>query len=166
MPKVIYLASHTAVLEHDNVVYQDLIIERDLGGCMLTIDLVDYDILIATPPCNWYSRAIGNRQPSDYAVNTKHLLPSIIKKFENLDKPFIVENVINKVKMKDIINNLNCFYYEFGRHSYFTNVMIDFRHLEQVADNIKYSNDRQGGINVNIVLDYFIKYVSSDIDER
>lgn len=161
--KVIYLAAHTALLEYDNVIYQDLLISRDLGGDMLDIDLSDYDILIATPPCNYYSRANYRRETSEYSQQTKHLLPDIIKKFSSLDKPFIVENVINKSTMGFIINSLpsNVFYYEHGRHSYFTNIMFDFRHLKQIPDNIQSSNDREGGFNVNIVLDYFINYVRS-----
>lgn len=44
--KVIYLAAGHAKLKYDNVVYQDMFVKRDLGGCMLDVDLNDFDILM------------------------------------------------------------------------------------------------------------------------
>src|SRR5690554_4484282 len=132
--KIIYLASHTAILKYDNVIYQDINGKRDLGGDMLDIDLSDYDILVATPPCNYYSRANYRRDISDYSLKTKHLLPDIIKKFIKTKKPFIVENVINKKLMKHIINSLpiDVYYIEYGRHSYFTNITPYIYNVEQI----------------------------------
>lgn len=57
---VIYLASGRAELKYKNVVYNDYIEKRDLQCDMMAVDLSEYDILIATPPCNFYSRARGN----------------------------------------------------------------------------------------------------------
>lgn len=164
--KVIYLAAGEAELfTYDNndfdITYQDKFIKRDLGGDMLQVPLDKYDILIATPPCNYWSRANYRRETSKYALETKHLLPDIIKKFKATGKPFIVENVINKRLMSEIIkDNSDIYYYEHGRHSYFTNInMSDYiKDIPQIADNVKRKSQRQrqGGFNVNIVLTYFI----------
>lgn len=165
--KVIYLAAGNAQLlklgENDFIItYQDKFIKRDLGGDMLDIDLSDYDILIATPPCNYYSRANYRRDISIYSQQTKHLLPEIIKKFKITKKPFIVENVINKKLMNQIIkDNDDIYYFEHGRHSYFTNIDMSsyIKDIPQIKDNIqnKSQKQRQGGFNVNIVLTYFLK---------
>jgi site-specific DNA-cytosine methylase len=159
--KVLYLAAGYAVLKYNNVVYQDKFIKRDIGGDMMDVDLSIYDILIASPPCNYYSKANYRRNVSKYSLSTKHLLPDIIDKFVKTNKPFIVENVINKNLMKDIINNCGCFYFELGRHCYFTNIMIDISCVNQINDNIQNisKNKRQGGYNVNAVFDYFIQYI-------
>jgi site-specific DNA-cytosine methylase len=163
--KVIYLASGYAQLfTHNNdfdITYQDKFIKRDLGGDMLQVSLDNYDILIATPPCNYWSRGNYRRETSKYALETKHLLPEIIKKFKTTRKPFIVENVINKKLMSKIINdNKDIYYYEHGRHSYFTNIDMSsyIKDIPQIKDNIQNitQKQRQGGYNVNIVLTYFI----------
>ena len=164
--KIIYLAAgYAELLTYDNndfdITYQDKFIERDIGGDMLQVPLENYDILIATPPCNYWSRANYRRETSKYALETKHLLPDIIKKFKGTGKPFIVENVINKRLMSGIIkDNSDIYYYEHGRHSYFTNVNMSsyIKDIPQISDNIqnKSKKQRQGGFNVNIVLTYFI----------
>ena len=158
---IIYLAAYKAHHPKHNMIYQDINGERDLHGDMLKIDLKPYDVIIATPPCNYYSKARGNRKPSEYAENTKHLLPSIIKKCVRLKKPFIIESVINKVSMRKVIDNCECHYYEHGRHSYFTNVMFDPTGCEQHYD-YKYGGyqinpkDNQGGQNVHNVIEYWL----------
>lgn len=94
--KGIYLASFKAIHPDYNIIYQDINGKRDLAGDMLNIDLKNYDYIIATPPCNYWSKARGSNKPSKYALDTKHLLPGILKKLILLDKPFIVENVRNR----------------------------------------------------------------------
>ena len=86
----IYLGAYKAAHPNFNIVYQDINGKRDLDGDMLDIDLDPYDFIIATPPCNYYSRAIGSRPHSQYALNTKHLLPAIINKLQYLDRPYII----------------------------------------------------------------------------
>ena len=67
--------------------------------------------------------------------------------------------------MTDIIKNFKGFYYEYGRHSYFTNIMINFKGIPQQYDFayggvfINKDSDRQGGKNVNIVFKHFLDYV-------
>lgn len=76
--KVIYLGAYEALHPEFDIVYQDINGKRDLDGDMLDIDLTNYDFIIATPPCNFWSIARGNRC-SQYSLDTKHLLPEIIK---------------------------------------------------------------------------------------
>lgn len=165
---IIYLASGKAQLNFNNVTYNDLKENRDLKCDMMSVDLNKYDILIATPPCNFYSRARGNNPPSKYAIETKHLLPEIIKKFLKTGKPFIVENVRNEPLFKKLgLFNFNCFIYKHGRHTYWTNIMINFSTIPQEYEfknkkgygMIKLKKYIQGGKNVNDVFEYFLTCV-------
>ena len=164
--KVIYLACGRAKLKYDNVVYNDLFESCDLKCDMMSVNLEDYDILIATPPCNYYSRANSykSKETSIYAQTTKHLLPDIIDKFIKTGKPFIVENVRSAPLFKKLgLFNKNCFIYFHGRHTYWTNVMINFSNIPQDYDFksgcIRLKKYVQGGSNVNDVFDYFLETV-------
>lgn len=159
--KVIYLASGEAELI-GNITYNDFIVERDIKSCMLKVDLNEYDLLVASPPCNYWSRANYRRETSVYAQETKHLLPEIINKLSKLGKPFIVENVINKVLMREIIDNFDFKYFEHGRHSYFTNSDFNYKDVVQIPEDVQYTSPkkRQGGHNVNAVFQAFIDYES------
>lgn len=170
--KVIYLAAGRAKLNYDSVIYNDIKEKRDNCEDMLAVDLSDYDILIATPPCNYYSRANNARETSEYALKTKHLLPEIIDKFIKTGKPFIVENVRNDplfLKLK--LYNFPCFVYKHGRHTYWTNVLINFSNIPQTYDfkhikgygTVRLKSYVQGGKNVNDVFDYFVDVVKSNI---
>ena len=168
MKKVIYLACGRAVLNYTNVIYNDIKEKRDLSCDMLSIDLSDYDILIATPPCNFYSHARGNNPPSKYALSTKHLLPAIIDKFIKTGKPFIVENVKNAPLFKKLgLFNKNCFVYMHGRHTYWTNVLFNPTGIPQEHDfknipgygAVRLKSYVQGGKNVNDVFNYFLEVV-------
>lgn len=168
MCKIVYLASGRAKLKNENVVYNDLKEKRDLQCNMMDVDLANYDILIATPPCNYYSRANSRRETSKYALQTKDLLPNIIDKFIKTGKPFIVENVRNDPLFKKLgLYNKNCFVYKHGRHTYWTNVMFNMSGIPQEKE-FKYipgygcarlNSYVQGGRNVNDVLDYFLETV-------
>lgn len=166
MKKVIYLASGRAKLKYPNVIYNDYKEKRDLVCDMMQVNLEDYDILIATPPCNYYSRANYMRETSIYAQETKHLLPSIIDKFIRTGKPFIVENVRNEPLFNKLgLYNKNCFIYKHGRHTYWTNIMFNPSGIPQEFDFksipgygcIRLKSYVQGGKNVNDVLDYFLE---------
>jgi site-specific DNA-cytosine methylase len=163
MKKVLYLASGHGIINHVDyeITYQDKYVNRDVIGDMLEIDLTNYDIIIATPPCNYWSRANYRRETSKYSQETKHLLPDILKKLNNQSKPFIVENVINKERMKDIISSSNCYYYEHGRHCYFSNILLNLSNVEQNVEYIQNigskNHSRQGGKNVKNVFEYFLE---------
>lgn len=171
MKKGIYLGAGKALHLNYDIDYQDLLIKRDIGGDMLEIDLNKYDYIIATPPCNYWSRARGNKI-SDYSLKTKHLLPDIINKLINLGKPFIVENVKNDKRMyeNNILPRFDCLIFYVNRHIYFTNVNFDCSNIIQRQDFsyggkvIKYDDMtnlyHQGGFNVHNVIERFLKYVN------
>lgn len=163
--KGIYLASYKAYHPGYNIIYQDINGLRDIGGDMLNIELSEYDFVIATPPCNYWSRANYRREYSLYSQKTKHLLPGIIDKLKDYKKPFIIENVINKplfYKNNVLPQNNICVYY-IGRHIYFTNILFN-TYINQEKENIQYlsSSDRQGNNNVFYVIDRFLKCIHND----
>ena len=55
LKKGIYLGACRAYHPGYDITYQDIDGKRDLGGDMLDVDLNQYDYIIATPPCNWWS---------------------------------------------------------------------------------------------------------------
>ncbi len=190
--KGIYLASYKANHPKYDIIYQDINGKRDIAGDMLDIDLNPYDFIIATPPCNYWSRANYRRNTSKYSQQTKHLLPTIIDKLIELDKPFIVENVRNQNLFKKYgLFNKNCFIYEHGRHTYWTNIAFNPSNIQQINDffaknkripgkrgwfitpegkevrsagqniqNLSKGN-RQGGLNVKNVIDYWLEVVKA-----
>lgn len=156
--KGIYLASFQANHDNYNIDYQDINGKRDISGNMLDVDLKNYDFIIATPPCNYWSRANWRRDISQYSLKTKYLLIHILKKLSDLDKPYIVENVRNPklFKLYDLYN-ISDYVYEIGRHTYWTN--IPFNHLKkQSDDNIQYitKSKRQGSGNVHDVIETWL----------
>ena len=179
--KVIYLGAYEAYHPNFDVIYQDINNKRDIGGDMLNIDLKNYDVIIATPPCNFWSKARGNRC-SQYSLDTKHLLPEIIKKCAETGKPYVVENVRNDKRFReygiyDIAMQVKCLIYYIGRHTYFTNIQLTGREMNELQSlnrqDFKYggkvimyddmSNKKhQGGYNVHLVIDYFLKKIKGD----
>ena len=174
--KIVYLAAGIGQLKYKDVVYQDKFVERDISGDMLEINLDPYDIIVATPPCNYYSRARGNRL-SKYAEATKHLLPDILNILTLAEKPFIVENVRNQKMFNDHgLSKFQCNMYVFGRHTYWSNIDIDFSNIYQVENELNNKivqsgvrkgkigtfappSQRQGGINVYYVIEHFLNTV-------
>ena len=174
--KGIYLGACRAYHPKFDLDYNDIIKSSkhiNIICDMLTVDLAAYDYLIATPPCNYWSRCNYRRDISSYAINTKDLLLDVLKKFVLSCKPFIVENVrssklFKKFGIFKFCNDNGIFIYFYGRHTYFTNVMINFNGVIQRQDflnggvRIKYHDDyskyNQGGFNVHNVIDYWIEY--------
>ncbi len=163
--KILYLASgHAKLSTNHEVIYNDLYIKRDIQKDMMEVDINGYDLIIATPPCNYWSRANYRRETSEYAQKTKNLLPAIIEKLQNCQVPVIIENVINKSLMVDLINN-KLFYYEIGRHCYFTNRLISFLGVSQKRPKIQnMSSKKRQGTDTKIVFEEFIKQ-ELDIEE-
>lgn len=158
--KGIYLASFKAYHPNYDLAYQDINGKRDIGGDMMDIDLTPYDFIIATPPCNWYSKANYRRNISEYALKTKHLLPDIIAKLYQLGKPFIVENVQNKTLIPHDWDNI-LYVYILGRHTYWTNIPFKHDDLEfpvQHKENFARTK-RQGGDNVHKVIERWLETV-------
>ena len=151
--------------------YKDFVLTNDLYGKhkpdivgdVVEVPLDNYQILMATPTCNYYT-TLRRNLASQYALNTRHLLPVLIKKYAETGKPFIIENVINQRRMANFLYNLpkGVYFYKHGRHSYFTNVELPL--LQNVYQRHEYVKDlknseRQGGFNVEIVLEHFIDTV-------
>ena len=162
--KGIYLCAFYANHPQANLDYQDRFIERDIGGDCLDVNLDKYDYIIATPPCNYWSKANYRRNTSFYALSTMHLLPCLIIRLRNIGKPFIIENVRNDPMFEKygVYENAKGLYiYRFGRHTYFTNIELDLSEVSQIDDSIKYISHRrrEGGENVKRVIDKFIETI-------
>lgn len=130
----IYLGAYKAYHENYNLDYNDIKQTSNninIIDDMLNVDLTKYDFIIATPPCNYWSRANYRRETSEYAQATKHLLPNIIDKLIKLEKPFIVENVRNNKLMNQYsLLNKDCYIIQYGRHTYWTNIKFDISGIE------------------------------------
>ena len=123
--KGIYLFACKARHENYNLDYNDIDKKYDCNiiGDAMGVDLNPYDYIIASPPCNYWSKANPYYKTSEYSLNTKHLLPDIIEKLGKQEKPFIVENVKNVKRMKEngifnLINKYSLYYCFVGRHIY------------------------------------------------
>ena len=169
--KGIYLASYKSLHENYDIDYQDINDKRDIGGDMMDIDLEKYDFIIATPPCNYWSRANYRRDRSEYALTTKHLLPDILHKLCKIDKPWIVENVKNKKRFTEAgLFNLPCYVYFVGRHTYWSNILMSVDDIPQIQDFVQHGiyignkfsekgNTREGGWNVHQVIERFLETI-------
>lgn len=165
----IYLGACRAYHPGFDIVYQDIDGSRDIAGDMLDINLESYDFVICTPPCNFYSKANAHIN-SDYSIKTKHLLPCSIIKCAESHKPFLIENVINRKRFHLMGVYQLCAYYrlkvfEYGRHTYITNVDFPYKHLPQEKEfdadcnYVGSSGYRQGGLNVYLVVNSFISSI-------
>ncbi len=174
--KGIYLAAYKAKHEGAELIYQDINGERDLAGDMMEIDLTPYDYIIATPPCNWWSRANYRRNTSEYALKTKHLLIDILNKLSQEKRPFIVENVRNDslFKQHGLFNFSNLYFYKIGRHTYWSNIKFKCDDIIQIPKTIiedgkkKFMSsqnlarkDRQGGEEVHQVIERFLETIGA-----
>ena len=170
MNKGLYLAARNDRHFDFDIIYNDIDpkYKCDITCDMLNVDLKDFDYLIATPPCNYYSRMNYRRDESKYALNTKHLLPCTLKKFALSGKPFLIENVRNDNIFKqegiyDICNRYNINIYFLGRHTYFTNIFINL-YCKQEYDfynhGIRRHPNIQGGNNVHNVIEIWLKYIN------
>jgi site-specific DNA-cytosine methylase len=174
--KGIYLASCKARHEKYDLIYNDIDpkYKPDIVGDMLQVDLTPYDFIIASPPCNWWSKANPYYKTSKYALETKHLLPDTIIKLSESGKPFIIENVKNIKRMAengifDLINKYGLFYQFVGRHIYIYNGFLIDLNCEQIQDFV-YGGKRvnkdgynQGGTNVYNVIEIWLKQIDSII---
>lgn len=161
--KGIYLASKEHRLPGYNIDYND--IEKYEGinkpGNMLEININEYDYVIATPPCNYYSRANYRRERSKIAQETKHLLPDILEKLKNYNKPFIVENVCNST----LLPKTNFIEFEFGNHHFYTNVFMLIYHKsyaeKQDKQNKSYGH-RDNNKNVHLIIELFLETIGAN----
>ena len=173
--KGLYLGACYARHNDYDIVYNDIDPETkcDLVCDMLSVDLDGYDFYIATPPCNFWSKANPYYKKSEYALMTKDLLPRILCKLAATKKPFIVENVKNYKRFKeygifDICETFDIYVYPVGRHLYFTNLsfidlitpqVYDFKGRGIRIHNEGYKKSNQGGSNVHSVIEAWLSYI-------
>lgn len=174
--KGVYLAARIDRHPDYDIVYNDI---DNCFGCdlvcdMLNVDLSNFDFVIATPPCNYWSRANPYYKNSFYSLNTKHLLPDILKKLGSLGKPFIVENVRNFKRFKencifDICDLYSINVYFIGRHTYFTNIFINLtckQEYDFFNHGIRRHKNTQGGNNVHNVIEIWLKYIHEEFKKK
>lgn len=169
--KGIYLFANRARHQEHEIIYNDSEDKYncDITGNALDVQLDEYDFIIATPPCNWWSRANYRRNTSPYALATKELLPKTIEKLANQNKPFIIENVKNKTRMEEegiftLIKKHKLYCQHVGRHIYISNIWCeldcpqiqDFKEHGILINGDKY---RQGGTNVHRVIEKWLAYI-------
>lgn len=140
--KVIYLCAkdhRLRPLESCKVFYNDIkayVKPLDYECDCLDVDLDGFDVLIATPPCNYWSKANYRRETSKVAQSTKHLLPVILHRFSCSGKPWIVENVCNEPLMRKEIKDLDSFFwFVANNHMFFTNYMGDLFDMQYPPQN-------------------------------
>lgn len=161
--KGIYLCAREHRLPGYHIVYNDIDIsfKPDLCCSCDEIDLSLYDFIIATPPCNYWSRANYRRNSSNYSLLTKNLLPYCINACIKTGKPFIVENVLNKKLIKPF--QYECFYYEYGQHCYFSNILLPSIPKDLFVKQNKAGvcrNKRDNNYNVDLVIKVFLQVIS------
>ena len=172
--KGIYLASCKARHPKYDIKYNDIDekYKPDILGDMLQVDLEPYDFVIATPPCNWWSKANPYYKTSKYSLETKHLLPDTIIKLAESKKLFIIENVKNIKRMAengifDLCSKYGLYFQFVGRHIYIYNeILIDLNN-KQIQD-FKYGGRRvnndgynQGGTNVHNCIEIWLEQIST-----
>lgn len=167
----IYLAACKARHILHDIVYQDIDPKYgcDVGGDMLEVDLSPYDFIIATPPCNWWSKANPYYWFSEYSLKTRHLLPLTLIKVAKSNKPFIVECVKNIKRYTEnhifrICDKYHIHWQVVGRHIYFTNIEVDLSCIQQQDfryGGVRVNNDgyNQGGTNVHRVIEKFLEKI-------
>lgn len=158
--KGIYLASRKHRIPGYDIDYNDIEEYEGINICcdMLTVDLSKYDYIIATPPCNYYSRANYRRETSKVAQETKHLLPTILEKLQKLNKPFIVENVLNE----SLLPKSNVYEFNFGQHHFYTNVFMlvyDSSYAEKQNKQNVTRSKRDGNKNVDLIIKLFLETI-------
>lgn len=167
MKKGVYLCSRKHRLSGYNLDYNDIVYFEGINllcSCE-DVDLSNYDYIIATPPCNYYSRANYRRDRSDVALSTKHLLPYCINACRLSGKPFLIENVVNK-SLLPIADDLYVF--EFGQHTFYTNVFFLVPYgseIKQNKQNVTRSK-RDGNFNVDLIIRIFLETIQADAKDR
>lgn len=158
--KGIYLCAKEHRIPGFNIDYNDITNYPGINICcdMLKVDIEKYDYVIATPPCNYYSRANYRRETSKIAQSTKHLLPGILKKLENYKKPFLVENVCNS----SLLPKSKFLEFNWGNHHFYTNVLffIIDNPKKQNKQHLQYGK-RDNNYNVHTVINAFLERIKA-----
>ena len=125
--------------------------------------ITNFDGLIFTPPCNYYSRANWRRNTSKVALETKDILPSVLNFVHIQGMPFLVENVQNAPVFKDWYPYTQ---FTLGGHTFWSNVVdrSDFIGYECPKQNKQFvnRNKRDGNDVVNHVICIFLQKLYLD----
>lgn len=163
--KGIYLCARKHRLSGYSLDYNDVVYYPGitlLCSCE-DVDLASYDYIIATPPCNYYSKANYRREISKVALETKHLLPYCLDVCRRSGKPFIIENVENSSllpKADDL------YVFTFGKHTFYTNVFFLVplgSEVSQYKANVC-RNKRDDNFNVDLIIRIFLETIQADED--
>lgn len=170
--KVIYLCAkdhRLKLIDGVKVYYNDIkayLKPLDFECDCLDVDIEEYDLLIATPPCNYWSKANYRRESSKVAQDTKHLLPVILHRFAASGKPYIVENVQNEPLMAREINDLYAFYwFVANNHMFFTNALCDLFDMKYPPQNkakLQYGH-RDDNYVVDFVFNRWLEKMVSEV---
>lgn len=170
----IYLFSCKARHNNYDIIYNDIDAKYkcDITADALTIPLQKYNFIIASPPCNWWSKANPYYKTSPYALETKELLPKTIKKLAQLKVPFLIENVKNKKRMAEngifnLIAEKELYFQFVGRHIYISNIICNLECPQQQdfiygGKRINKDGYNQGGTNVYNVVEKWLKYIHEE----
>ena len=151
-----------------SILYNDI---KDYPGINLKMDCRNitreyFDkagFIIATPPCNYYSKANFRRETSKVAQDTKILLPWCLSLCSMLNLPCIIENVNNDNLLPTLYDKY--FYrFKFGGHTFWTNVYLYINDLVAVKQNKQNvcREKRDGNPNVHMVIERFLKIIHSE----
>lgn len=158
----IYLCARKHRLSNYDIVYNDIINYPGINLCCDMREIKDfsiYDFIIATPPCNYYSRANFRRSSSRIALETKDLLPLCIERLSHSGKPFIIENVCNST----LLPRSDVYEFDFGNHHFYTNVfMLVPDKSFAVSQNKQYvsRSKRDDNFNVDLIIKLFLEMIS------
>lgn len=159
--KGVYLCAREHRIKGYDIDYNDIIAYDGINllcSCE-DVDLKKYDFIIATPPCNYYSRANYRRDISSIALATRHLLPYCLKAAMETRKPFLIENVVNASLLPQ---PSGCFAFVWGEHTFYTNVFFarpprSFAVRQYKAD-LPWGH-RDGNENVDIIIRCFLEAI-------
>lgn len=170
--KILYVCCGHGIVDIPGVIYSDKFVNRDITCDCLDIDYDSYDMILASPPCNYWSRANYRRDSSDYSLSTRSLLPFFIELCRTCSKPVIVENVRNDVLFSEFYRKPGVYHCKIGRHTFFSNKNISFlpiyyNFLINEYPHIKiantYTKKRQGDIVVQRVFELFYRLICNHV---
>lgn len=159
--RVLYLCAREHRIAGYDIVYNDI---EPKYGCDLVCDCLDvdlspFDVLVATPPCNYWSKANNRfREFSKVAQMTKHLLPALMVSFHRCGKPYLIENVVNENLTPKPLD----FCFTWGNHIWYTNVFFAIPPrscaVAQHKAQLSYGH-RDNNVNVDIIIRCFLEAV-------
>lgn len=157
----LYLCAREHRIEGYDIDYNDIEPYDGINLCCSCEDvsLDGYDFVIATPPCNYYSKANYRREYSKVAQMTKHLLPAILERLRGFKGAFLVENVQNASLLP---HPDHCLEFVWGNHTWYTNrfFAIPPHCMEVPQHKAKLpQGHRDGNENVDIIIKCFLDTV-------